>query len=152
MANQVKALQDKGIKALHISGGIAANDLQRLLENALYGKYKFLYLSPERLQQEIVQQWIEKLSVSLIAIDEAHCISQWGNDFRPAYRNIHVLRELHPLVPMMALTATATPAVLEDTVKQLQLELPKVFKKSFVRENLAYRTKVIEDKLAFAEK
>ncbi|WP_203295592.1 RecQ family ATP-dependent DNA helicase [Luteirhabdus pelagi] len=152
MANQVKALQDKGIKALHISGGIAANDLQRLLENALYGKYKFLYLSPERLQQEIVQQWIEKLPVSLIAIDEAHCISQWGNDFRPAYRNIHVLRELHPLVPMMALTATATPAVLEDTVKQLQLELPKVFKKSFVRDNLAYRTKIIEDKLAFAEK
>ena len=147
MADQVKALKDRGIKAMHISGGISFSELQTAMDNILYGNYKFLYLSPERLQQELVQNTIRQLNVNLIAVDEAHCISQWGNDFRPAYKNITVLRELKPLAPIIALTATATPEVLEDTIKELNLELPAVFKNSFVRSNLAYQVFQVDDKL-----
>lgn len=147
MEDQVNALKERGIKALKITGGIPFNDLNTLLDNALYGNYKFLYLSPERLQQEIVQNYIRQMNVNLIAIDEAHCISQWGNDFRPAYKNITILRELHPLVPFIALTATATAEVLEDTISELHMELPTVFKTSFVRENLSYQVFKEDDKL-----
>lgn len=147
MGDQVNALKEHGIKALKITGGISFNDLNTLLDNALYGNYKFLYLSPERLQQEIVQNYIKQMNVNLIAVDEAHCISQWGNDFRPAYKNITVLRELHPLVPIIALTATATAEVLEDTISELQMELPAVFKNSFVRDNLSYQVFKEDDKL-----
>jgi|TARA_R100000306_G_scaffold14139_4_gene17061 ATP-dependent DNA helicase RecQ len=151
MADQVNALKDRGIKAMHISGGISFSDLQTSMDNVLYGNYKFLYLSPERLQQELVQNTIRQLNVSLIAVDEAHCISQWGNDFRPAYKNITVLRELRPLAPIIALTATATPEVLEDTIKELNLELPSIFKNSFVRPNLAYQVRKVDDKLYHIE-
>ncbi len=151
MADQVNALKERGIKAMHISGGISFSDLQTSMDNILYGNYKFLYLSPERLQQELVQNTIRQLNVSLIAVDEAHCISQWGNDFRPAYKNITVLRELRPLAPIIALTATATPEVLEDTIKELNLELPAVFKNSFVRPNLAYQVRQVDDKLYHIE-
>lgn len=147
MGDQVNALTDRGIKALKMTGGISFNDLSTLLDNALYGNYKFLYLSPERLQQEIVQNYIRQMNVNLIAVDEAHCISQWGNDFRPAYKNITILRELHPLVPIIALTATATAEVLDDTISELQMELPAVFKDSFVRENLSYQVSREDDKL-----
>lgn len=147
MEDQVNALKERGIKALKITGGIPFNDLNTLLDNALYGNYKFLYLSPERLQQEIVQNYIRQMNVNLIAIDEAHCISQWGNHFRPAYKNITILRELHPLVPFIALTATATAEVLEDTISELHMELPTVFKTSFVRENLSYQVFKEDDKL-----
>jgi len=99
--DQVKSLQNKGIKALAITGGISIQDLDALLDNCIYGNYKFLYLSPERLQQDLVQQRIKQMNVNLIAVDEAHCISQWGHDFRPAYLNISVLRELHPEVAIM---------------------------------------------------
>jgi len=147
MTDQVKSLQEKGIKALCITGGISLTELSTLLDNGMYGNYKFLYLSPERLQQEVVQNSIRQMNVNLIAIDEAHCISQWGNDFRPAYKNIISLRALHPLVPIIALTATATPEVLEDTISELKLELPTIFKKSFIRPNLAYQVQKEEDKL-----
>lgn len=147
MGDQVNALKKRGIKALKLSGGISFEELQTLLDNALYGNYKFLYLSPERLQQEIVQHYIKQMDVTLFAIDEAHCISQWGNDFRPAYKNITLLREIHPLVPMIALTATATPEVLEDTISELRMELPAVFKNSFVRTNISYQVHKAEDKL-----
>ncbi len=147
MGDQVNALKAIGIKALKITGGISFNDLNTLLDNALYGNYKFLYLSPERLQQEIVQNYIRQMNVNLIAVDEAHCISQWGNDFRPAYKNITILRELHPLVPIIALTATATAEVLEDTISELNMELPAVFKNSFVRDNLSYQVFKEDDKL-----
>jgi len=147
MNDQVNQLTAKGIKALSITGGISFTELRTLLDNAMYGNYKFLYLSPERLQQEVVQNAIREMAVNLIAVDEAHCISQWGNDFRPSYKNITVLRELHPLVPFIALTATATPEVLEDTITQLKLELPNVFKDSFIRPNLAYRVVKEDDKL-----
>ncbi|GHC52543.1 RecQ family ATP-dependent DNA helicase [Ulvibacter litoralis] len=147
MTDQVKNLQQKGIKALAISGGISFNELSTLLDNALYGNYKFLYLSPERLQQEIVQNVIKQMHVNCIAVDEAHCISQWGNDFRPAYKNIVLLRQLHPLVPIIAVTATATPTVLQDTIEQLTLELPNVVKDSFTRKNISYQVLKETDKL-----
>ena len=147
MNDQVTALKARGIKALQLTGGISFEELNTLLDNALYGNYKFLYLSPERLQQEIVQNYIKQMNVNLIAVDEAHCISQWGNDFRPAYKNITILREIHPLVPIIALTATATPEVLEDTISELKMELPAIFKNSFVRENLSYKVFKEEDKL-----
>ncbi len=152
MNDQVTALKKKGIKALAITGGIKFQDLNILLDNAIYGNYKFLYLSPERLKQELVQNSIRRMSVNLFAIDEAHCISQWGNDFRPAYNNVNILRILHPLVPFIALTATATPEVLEDTIIQLQLESPTVFKSSFVRKNLSYQVIKEDDKLYRIEK
>lgn len=147
MGDQVNALKERGIKALKLTGGISFDELNTLLDNALYGNYKFLYLSPERLQQEIVQNYIKQMNVNLIAVDEAHCISQWGNDFRPAYKNITLLREIHPLVPIIALTATATPEVLEDTISELKMELPAIFKNSFIRENLSYQVFKEDDKL-----
>ncbi|WGF92486.1 RecQ family ATP-dependent DNA helicase [Aequorivita marisscotiae] len=147
MGDQVNALKERGIKALKLTGGINFNELNTLLDNALYGNYKFLYLSPERLQQEIVQNYIKQMRVNSIAVDEAHCISQWGNDFRPSYKNITILREIHPLAPIIALTATATPEVLEDTISELKMELPEIFKNSFVRENLSYQVFKEEDKL-----
>ncbi len=152
MDDQVKGLKERGIKAIKITGGIHYNELETLLGNAVYGNYKFLYLSPERLQQEIVQNYIRQMNVNLIAVDEAHCISQWGNDFRPAYKNIAVLREIHPLVPIMALTATATREVLEDTILELKLEQPSVFTKSFVRNNLSYQVFHEDDKLYRVER
>ncbi len=147
MGDQINTLKERGIKALKLTGGISFEELNTLLDNALYGNYKFLYLSPERLQQEIVQNYIKQMNVNLIAVDEAHCISQWGNDFRPAYKNITLLRDIHPLVPIIALTATATPEVLEDTISELRMELPAVFKNSFVRENLSYQVFKEDDKL-----
>ncbi len=152
MSDQVKQLKNKGIKALHLSGGLSFEEVRTLLDNAIYGNYSFLYLSPERLQQEMVQEAIRQMNVNLIAVDEAHCISQWGNDFRPAYKNITLLRSLHPLVPFIALTATATPEVIEDTIAELQLEAPRVFKESFYRPNLAFKTYKAEDKLYQVEK
>ena len=147
ITDQVQSLKDLGIKALSITGGISYQDLNTLLDNAIYGNYKFLYLSPERLTQEIVQNAIRHMNVNLFAIDEAHCISKWGNDFRPSYKNVNVLKELHPLVPYIGLTATATPEVLTDTISLLKLETPAVIKGSFLRENLSYNVQKEEDKL-----
>ena len=151
MTDQVKSLQEKGIKALSITGGKSFTEVNTLLDNASFGNYKFLYLSPERLQQELVQNTIKRMNVNCIAVDEAHCISEWGNDFRPAYKNIRILRELQPLSPIIALTATATPQVLKDTIKELEMELPSVFQDSFVRTNIAYNTLEVEDKLYHVE-
>lgn len=138
MKDQVNALTNKGIKAMALTSGISYNELDTLLDNCIYGNYKFLYLSPERLQQELVQDRIKRMNVNLIAVDEAHCISQWGNDFRPAYKNIGILRQLHPTVNVLALTASATNNVVEDIIKELDFIQPKVFKQSFYRPNLAY--------------
>lgn len=146
MSDQVRALKDKGIKAMQLSGGLQRDELTAKLDNALFGDYKFLYLSPERLQQGQVQEALRKMNINLIAVDEAHCISQWGNDFRPAYKNIHILKELHPYVSTIALTATATSEVLADTIQQLKLEEPQVFRKSFARNNLSYQVAFKEDK------
>ncbi|WP_339646895.1 RecQ family ATP-dependent DNA helicase [uncultured Salegentibacter sp.] len=146
MEDQVNALQQKGIKAMALTGGMAYRDLDAALDNCIYGNYKFLYLSPERLQQDLVQERIKLMNVNLIAVDEAHCISQWGHDFRPAYRNISLFKDLKPEIPFIALTATATPAVVKDIVKELELEDIEVLKDSFYRSNLAYNVLIAEDK------
>ena len=146
MKNQVQSLKDKGIKAMALTSGIKFSELDSLLDNCIYGNYKFLYLSPERLQQEIVQDRIRQMNVSLIAVDEAHCISQWGNDFRPSYKNITLLRQLQPSVNVIALTASATPKVVDDIVSELDFINPKIFKQSFSRPNLAYMVFNEEDK------
>ncbi len=138
MKDQVQALNNKGIKALAITSGLSQSDLDTLLDNCIYGNYKFLYLSPERLQQELVQDRIRQMNVNLIAVDEAHCISQWGNDFRPSYKNIIQLRRLQPSVNIVALTASAQPEVVKDIVKELDFIQPKLFKQSFLRANLGY--------------
>lgn len=145
--DQVKNLKDKGIKAMAITSGISYEELDTLLDNCIYGNYKFLYLSPERLQQDLVQHRIQQMNVNLIAVDEAHCISQWGNDFRPAYKHISVLRKLHPTVNVIALTATAKPKVIEETIAELDFIAPKIFKASFSRPNIAYNVVYSEDKL-----
>ena len=146
MKDQVKTLMQKGIKAMALTSGIPRKELDTLLDNCIYGNYKFLYLSPERLQQELVQERIKQMNVNLISVDEAHCISQWGNDFRPSYKNIKVLRELHPDVKIIALTASARPKVVRDIIEDLELFQPKIFKQSFERSNLAYMVINQEDK------
>ncbi|NKI26881.1 RecQ family ATP-dependent DNA helicase [Arenibacter sp. 6A1] len=144
--NQVDALKKRGIKALALTGGISFEEVNNLLDNCLYGKYKFLYLSPERLQQELVQNRIRQMDVNLIAIDEAHCISQWGNDFRPAYLDCIILRELAPNAPMIALTATATEVVVQDMMSNLKFEAPLLIKDSFSRDNISFSVCWEEDK------
>lgn len=146
MKDQVNALLNKGIKAIALTSGISNKEIDTLLDNCIYGNYKFLYLSPERLQQELVQDRIRQMNVNLIAVDEAHCISQWGNDFRPAYKNINILRQLHPTVNVIALTASATPEVVKDIITELDFISPKVFKQSFHRPNIAYMVFEEEDK------
>lgn len=147
MQDQVNNLKDKGIKATTIPSGSSQDEIITLFDNIRFGNYKFLYLSPERLQSFFIQEKIRQLTVNLIAIDEAHCISEWGHDFRPSYQNIAVLRELHPYANFLALTATATLKVLKDIEQSLQLKNPKLFKKSFFRANLAYQIYQTEDKL-----
>ncbi|GAB2772497.1 RecQ family ATP-dependent DNA helicase [Salinimicrobium soli] len=151
MEDQVKALQEKGIKAMALTGGIHFSEVDSMLDNCIYGNYKFLYLSPERLQQDLVRERIKQMPVNLIAIDEAHCISQWGHDFRPAYLNIADLRNLKPGVPFIGLTATATAPVVKDIAKQLQLHEPVIHQRSFHRDNLAYEVKEVQDKNYYLE-
>ncbi len=146
MQDQVQHLQQKEIKAIALPSGIKHSELDTLLDNCIYGNYKFLYLSPERLQQDIVKERLKQMNINLIAVDEAHCISQWGNDFRPSYKKIKILRELHPATPIIALTASATTEVVKDIVKELDLFQPQIFKQSFFRSNLAYRVTQIADK------
>jgi ATP-dependent DNA helicase RecQ len=147
MRDQVQNLQNKGIKAIALTGGIHPNEIIDLLDNCQFGNYKFLYLSPERLQNDWILERIKNLPINLIAIDEAHCVSQWGHDFRPAYLKIVKLKEYFPKVPFLALTASATPRVKEDIIIQLQLDNPQVFLKSFYRENISYMVFETEDKL-----
>ncbi|MBJ7880013.1 RecQ family ATP-dependent DNA helicase [Gelidibacter salicanalis] len=146
MKDQVDQLKAKGIKAMAITSGIPYKTLDTLLDNCIYGNYKFLYLSPERLQQTLVQDRIQQMPVNLIAVDEAHCISQWGNDFRPAYKNIAILRQLHPSVNVIALTATAKPKVVQEIMTELDFMAPKVFQASFKRPNIAYMVLDTQDK------
>ena len=151
MKDQVQNLQSKGIKAIALTGGIHQDDIIDLLDNCQYGNYKFLYLSPERLQSDWILERLKNLPINLIAIDEAHCVSQWGHDFRPAYLKIAQLKEYFPKVPFLALTASATPRVKEDIMVQLQLNKPQIFSKSFYRENIAYMVFETEDKLHLLE-
>ena len=144
--NQVEGLKKLGIKAIGLTGGLHTEEVGVLLDNCRYGNYKFLYLSPERLSQEIVQQRIAQMTVNLLVVDEAHCISQWGHDFRPAYLTCNTLRALQPTVPMMALTATATSRVTKDIIEKLELINPLIQKDSFSRKNIAFKVILEEDK------
>ena len=147
MKDQVANLQKRDIKAIALTGGIHTEELIDLLDNCQYGNYKFLYLSPERLQSDWILERIKNLPINLIAIDEAHCVSQWGHDFRPAYLKISELKKFFPKIPFLALTATATPRVIEDIRTQLELKNPKHFQQSFERKNIAYMVFEVEDKL-----
>lgn len=139
MQDQVHQLTSRGIKAISITGANSESDIDRLLDNCIYGNIKFLYVSPERLTNELFLTRLAKMPVSLIAVDEAHCISQWGYDFRPSYLNINTIRPLFPEVPVIALTASATPAVQQDICVQLEFKPNhNVVKQSFERDNLIY--------------
>jgi ATP-dependent DNA helicase RecQ len=146
MKDQVEHLTNKGIKAVAITSEMQKREIDIALDNCIYGDIKLLYLSPERLETEIVKVRLQKMKVNLIAIDEAHCISQWGYDFRPSYLKIKALRELLPKVPVVALTATATPKVVKDIQQQLLFKKENVFQKSFERKNLSYIVLNEEDK------
>ncbi|MEO8517203.1 MAG: RecQ family ATP-dependent DNA helicase [Flavobacterium sp.] len=147
MKDQVNQLQSRDIKAIALTGSIKADELIELLDNCQFGNYKFLYLSPERLEQDWVLERIKGLPISLIAIDEAHCVSQWGHDFRPSYLKIKNLKSYFTKIPFIALTASATPQVQEDIIHLLGLQEPKVFQQSFARQNLGYFIIKAEDKL-----
>jgi ATP-dependent DNA helicase RecQ len=145
--DQVENLQKKGIKAIGLTGGISSDEASDLLDNCQYGNYKLLYLSPERLQSDWILERLKNLPIHLIAVDEAHCISQWGNDFRPAYLKITNLKTHFPKTPILALTASATPRVKQDILKILKIEDAAIFEKSFDRENIAYMVFEVEDKM-----
>lgn len=145
--DQIQNLEKKNIKALTLSGGLSFNDTNDLLDNLHFGGYKFLYISPEKLQVDWIFERILKLNISLIAIDEAHCISQWGHDFRPAYTDLKKLRYALPNTPIIALTASATQKVQHDIIEQLDLKNTNLYKKSFTRSNVAYFVIPFQDKL-----
>src|SRR5690554_5794044 len=138
MKDQVENLKARGVEAVAIYSGMKKREVDIALDNCIYGPVKFLYLSPERLMSELVRERIRHMKVNLFAIDEAHCISQWGYDFRPPYLMLSALRELHADVPFLALTATATPDVVQDIQDQLGFREEHVLKKSFYRDNLHY--------------
>jgi len=146
MNDQVAQLQDRGIPAAALHSALPYPELDRLLENATYGNTKLLYLSPERLKTDLAIERIKRMQVNLIAVDEAHCISQWGYDFRPPYLEIAEIRKWVPDVPVLALTATATPEVVEDIQEKLAFPAPNVLRKSFERKNLSYIVRHAENK------
>ena len=148
MKDQVRHLRERGIQALAIYSGMSRQEIVTTLENCIFGQYKFLYISPERLDTEIFQVKLRKMKVCLITVDESHCISQWGYDFRPSYLKIAAVRSLLPGVPVLALTATATPEVVQDIQQRLLFRRPNVFRMSFERENLTYVVRPAENKNA----
>lgn len=148
MKDQVQNLARRGIKALAVYSGMSAREIDVALDNAVYGDYKFLYVSPERLNTPVFQTRVQKMAVSFLVVDEAHCISQWGYDFRPDYLRIAELRErIGRDVPVIALTATATPAVAADIQEKLGFKQPNLIRASFVRPNLEYLFRQVENKL-----
>ncbi len=152
MKDQVENLGKRGIPAAAIYGGLSRQEMEWILNGAVHGRYKFLYVSPERCQNEMFLAHLRQMQVCLLAVDEAHCISQWGYDFRPPYLQIAGLRPILPGVPLLALTATATPDVVEDIQEKLQVHPRKVFRKSFGRENLVYYVIYDEDKMGRLER
>ena len=146
MKDQVHNLRKRGIKALAVYSGMSRQEILTALENCIFGNYKFLYISPERLDTEIFRTKLRSMNVSMITVDESHCISQWGYDFRPAYLKIAEIRELLPGIPVLALTATATLEVVEDIQERLKFREKNVFRMSFERKNLAYLVRRTDNK------
>ena len=146
MKDQVRNLRDRGIKAVAIYSGMTREEILIALENCIFGDYKFLYISPERLDTEIFRIKLRSMKVSMITVDESHCISQWGYDFRPSYLKIAEVRKLLPGIPVLALTATATPEVVKDIQARLAFREENVFRMSFERKNLAYIVRRTENK------
>lgn len=146
MKDQVQNLRSRGIKATAVYSGMTRQEIIVALENCIFGDYKFLYISPERLDTEIFRAKLRGMKINLIAVDESHCISQWGYDFRPSYLKIAEIRNLLPDIPVLALTATATPEVVHDIQKKLKFKKENVFRMSFERKNVAYIVRQTEDK------
>ena len=147
MQDQVKDLKSKNLTAVNLGGEINAEQQEAILNDALAGKYQFIYLSPEKLVQKSFQNFLQALPITLFAIDEAHCISQWGYDFRPSYRKLDVLKKTFPSIPILAMTASAIPLVQEDIVKQLVLKNASVISSSFLRPNLSYSVHKVATKI-----
>ena len=148
MKDQVQQLNDRRIKAACLVAGMNRQEMADVLGNALCGTLKLLYVSPERLKQRMFIEYFRKMQVGMLAVDEAHCVSQWGYDFRPPYLDVAAIRQYHPAAPLIALTATATPAVVDDIRQRLLMRNCQVFRSSFVRSNLAYRVMQGGDKVA----
>lgn len=148
MADQVAHLHEKGIPAVAVHSGLHFKEIEQVLNNAIDGRYKFLYLSPERLSSKGFTEILKRLKICLIAVDEAHCISQWGYDFRPHYLNIGKVRELFDSIPIIALTASATVEVREDILKSLLFKNPNCFQSTYARPNISYSVFNVEDKEA----
>jgi ATP-dependent DNA helicase RecQ len=146
MKDQVENLKQRGIKAMAIYSGMTAHEMDVAFDNAIYGNYKFLYLSPERLGTELFRTRVQKMNVNLLTVDEAHCISQWGYDFRPSYLQIAETRPFVPHAPVLAVTATATPQVAQDIMDKLHFKEKNLLQKSFARKNLIYVVRQTEDK------
>ncbi len=146
MKDQVQNLGSKGIKALAVYSGMTYSQIDAALDNAIYGDYKFLYVSPERLHTGIFRERVKKMDINFLVVDEAHCISQWGYDFRPAYLEISKIKELINDVPVIALTATATKSVAEDIMRILNFSEPNVISSGFERKNLSYVVRNVDDK------
>lgn len=146
MKDQADGLRDRHINAAYIHSGLRHGEIRNVIDRCVFGKCKFLYISPERLASSSFIESLRRMKVSLIVVDEAHCISQWGYDFRPSYLNIASIRQLFPDAPVLALTASATPAVVADIMQQLQFKEPNVIRKSFRRDNLSYIVRHQENK------
>ncbi len=146
MKDQVEQLNKKNIKASAIYSGLPSREIDILLDNCIYGDVKLLYVSPERLKSDLFLHRAEKMNISLLVIDEAHCISQWGYDFRPPYLEIAAFKKQLSIPKIIALTATATPAVKEDIINKLELKTPAIFQKSFARKNISYSVRISENK------
>lgn len=146
MQDQVTRLKTLDVPAECIHSGQHFNDVKRILDNTIHGGYKLLYVSPERLQTELFREYLDEMELSMVAVDEAHCISQWGHDFRPDYLQIAGIKHYFPDVPILALTASATMRVQDDIIEQLQLNQPAVFKQSFARNNIFYEVDYSENK------
>lgn len=152
MKDQVDSLRRKNILATAVYSGMGKREIDTVLDNCIYGNYKFLYVSPERLKTDLFIERFRQMNVSMIAVDEAHCISQWGYDFRKSYLDIAQIKPFHPQVPVIALTASATLPVKKDIIEKLQLNRPRIFVSTFLRENLSYSVRFYENKSEMAVK
>ncbi|MBQ5784192.1 MAG: RecQ family ATP-dependent DNA helicase, partial [Bacteroidales bacterium] len=145
--DQVQNLNNRGIQALAVYSGMSFSQIDATLDNAIYGSYKFLYVSPERLQTPIFRERVSKMNINFLVVDEAHCISQWGYDFRPAYLNIKDIKPIIGDVPVIALTATATQKVAVDIMNILGFKEHNIISSGFQRKNLSYVVRKTDDKL-----